>query len=99
MAGLSVTYSKLEKFCKEQGSYDLSRQNNQILLTFMPTFPEAVEKGDSVTPKITMVGLLSGDRVEFTQVEVDDSSGLHFRDREEAGLVYQSWLDYIEENY
>ncbi|MHB1867725.1 MAG: hypothetical protein ACYCPP_02120 [Nitrososphaerales archaeon] len=77
----------------------MSKQNDQIVLTFVPTFPEAVEKGDSVTPKITMIGSLSGDKVEFTQVEVDDSSGLHLRDQEEAELVYQSWLDYIEENY
>ena len=94
-----MTYSKLEKFCKEEGSYDLSRQNDKITLTFVPTFPEAVEKGDSITPKITLIGSISGDKVEFTQVEVDDSSGLHLKDQEEAGLVYQSWLDYIEENY
>ncbi len=99
MSSLSVTYSKLEKYCKEQGSYDLFKDGDRILLTFVPTFPEAVEKGDSIPPKITMIGKLSGEKVHFTRVEVDDSSGKRTRDQEESKLVYQSWLDFIENNY
>jgi hypothetical protein len=96
---LAVTFSKLQKYCKENGSYDLVRSGQNIILSFAPTFPEAVGKDNSVQPRITFVGSLSGERVEFERVEIEDATGRHMKDYREAFLVYQTWLDFIEENY
>lgn len=99
MPALAVTLSKLEKYCKENGSFDLSIKESRVLLSFVPTSPEAVEKGDSFPPKVTMTGSLAGDKVHFHRVEIEDASGQRIRNQDEAELVYSTWLDYIEENY
>jgi len=99
MPALAVTLSKLEKYCKENGSFDLSIKDSLVLLSFVPTSPEAVEKGDSFTPRLTMTGTLAGDIVQFNRVEIEDGSGQQTRDQDEAELVYSTWLDFIEENY
>ncbi len=69
------------------------------MLSFVPTFPEAVEKSESNPPKVTMTGSLAGDKVQFYRVEIEDASGQRIRDQNEAELVYKSWLDFIEEKY
>ena len=95
----TVTLSKLKKYCEENGSFDLSIQDSQVLLCFVPTFPEAVEKGNSSPPKVTMTGTFAGEKVQFHRVEIEDASGQRIRDQDEAELVYSTWLDFIEENY
>ena len=80
MPELDVTFSKLERFCKENGSFDLTVQNKTVLLSFAPTFPEAVEKGDSFPPKVMMTGSLVGDKVEFYRIEIEDESGQRIRE-------------------
>lgn len=46
-----------------------------------------------------MTGKLSGGRVDFQKVEVEEGSSSVERSPEESEMVYQSWLEYIEENY
>ncbi len=94
-----VTYSKLKKYCDEHGDYDLVEIDNKVLLTFSPTFPEATGKADSIEPKIIMIGHLFGIKVKFDRVEVEDDNGRRIREIEEANMVYQPWLDFIENNY
>jgi hypothetical protein len=86
-------------YCEENGSYDLSVKEGTVVLSFAPTFPEAVEKGISILPNVRMTGTLAGDKVEFHLVEIEDQSGQRVRDQKEAELVYRPWLDFIEENY
>ena len=68
-------------------------------MSFTPNFPEAIEKSESVLPKVHMSGLMNNDRVEFTHFEMEDASGTRTRKPEEAEMVYKGWLDYIEENF
>ncbi|MDG6923886.1 MAG: hypothetical protein JRN67_11425 [Nitrososphaerota archaeon] len=96
---LDVTYSKLERYCKEAGGFDLEAEGSTIVLTFVPSFPEAVEKGDSDPPRVRMTGTIRGDKITFSAIEVDDQEGRRTRDQTEAEMVYRSWLEYIEENY
>jgi hypothetical protein len=99
MPALAVTLSKLKKYCEENGSFDLFIQDSRVLLSFVPTFPEAGEKGISFPPKVTMTGSVSSEKVQFHHVEIEDKSGQRIRDQDEAELVYSTWLDFIEENY
>lgn len=70
-----------------------------VSLSFTPNFPEAIEKSDSVLPKVHMSGLMKKDKVEFTHFEMEDENGSRARKAEEAEMVYKGWLDYIEENF
>jgi hypothetical protein len=102
MSKLNVNLKKLERYAGLHGGYEIHRDQGQVFLTFSPVFPEALEKSDSSTPpRITMSGTVSedGKRVQFTKVEIEDASGTRERDIKEAELVYESWLEYIEENY
>jgi len=100
MSKLSVNLQKLEKYAALHGGYEILKDKNQITVSFVPAFPEALEKGDdSSPPRVIMTGELMRERVEFSKVEVEDSAGLRTRDQKEAELVYGSWLEFIEENY
>ncbi|MHB8565902.1 MAG: hypothetical protein ACYC7D_14180 [Nitrososphaerales archaeon] len=101
MAELSVTLSKLKKYCKKDGSYDLDAKKGAVTLTFVPSFPEAQEKGDrdSPAPRVTMIGRTMGKKVIFDKVEIEDISGVREKDIEEARLTYEGWLGFIEDNY
>jgi hypothetical protein len=98
---LRVTYSKLQEYAKQHGGYDVSVEGEDIVLTFVPAFPEALEKGDSETPppRVMMKGKLTMGKIEFESVEVEDKSGIHKKEMEDAELTYRSWLEFIEENY
>ncbi len=96
---MKVTYAKLERYCKEQRDFDLDKKDGEVTLTFAPTFPEARDKGDSAYHRIVMHGKFVEGLVIFKQIEVEDESGHHFKDSEEAELTYGSWLGYIEENF
>ncbi|MGI0091636.1 MAG: hypothetical protein ACREBS_08005 [Nitrososphaerales archaeon] len=94
-----VTFEKLQRYAREHGGYDLSNRGDDIILSFVPDFPEAVEKGDSTPPRATLFGKLMGDKVEFDHVEIEDEHGGRIRDAKETNLVYGGWLDFIEQNY
>lgn len=72
---------------------------NTVTLTFIPNFPEAVEKSDLPPPKVTMVGKIAGEAVIFERVEMEDHRGSKLRGAEESELAYGSWISFIEENY
>lgn len=99
MTALLVTYSKLARYCEMNGGYDLERRGAAVSLSFVPNFPEATEKADSVLPRIHMSGKVIEDKVEFTAFETEDSNGIRFRNSEEAEVVYKGWIDYIEDNF
>lgn len=101
MSELSVTLSKLEKYCKANGGYDLEISDNKIALSFSPAFPEAQEKADRdhPIPHVLMIGKISGTKAIFERVEIEDSFGTREKNLEEARLTYEGWINYIEENY
>jgi hypothetical protein len=99
LSKLRVTLEKLERYAKNQGGYEIFVDGDSIALSFVPVFPEALEKGDSSTPRVTMTGKLTGGKVDFQKVEIENSSGSRERNLEESELVYKSWLDFIEDNY
>lgn len=101
MPDLSVTLSKLEEYCRGNGGYDLQVNDQQVALSFSPAFPEAQDKGDKdqPAPHVLMIGKISGTKVVFERVEVDDSHGTREKNLEEAKLTYEGWINYIEENY
>lgn len=96
---MQVSLRKLEKYCKDQGGFEVTRTNDNVALSFVPTFPEAQEKGDSTTPRVTMYGKLHNGLVTFDRFEVENESGRSLKDPEDAELTYGSWVAYIEENY
>ena len=96
---LRVTLSKLEKYCQESGGYDLHVKDDSVELTFVPTFPEALEKGESDPPRVRMSGTIVDGKIDFDSVEVEDPVGKRTRDQVESEMVYRSWLEYIEEKY
>ena len=96
---LSVTLSKLQRYCKEQGGCDLALNGLAVTLTFVPNFPEAIEKSDLPPPRVTMIGKIVGQTVNFEHVEREDSSGSRVKEPEESELAYGSWISFIEENY
>ncbi len=70
------------------------------MLSFVPSFPEAVEKGANVSPpRVLMQGKLLNDVVTFSLVQVDDEDRSRIKDDSEAELTYKSWIAFIEENY
>ncbi len=99
MSKLQVTLEKLEKYAKNQGGYDIFIEGDRVMLSFVPVFPEVLAKGDEAPPRVVMTGKLSGGRVDFQKVEVEEGSSSVERSPEESEMVYQSWLEYIEENY
>jgi hypothetical protein len=96
---LKVGLTKLKKYCEDHGGYDLFIEGKSVTLSFVPNFPEALEKGDSTPPKVSMIGKIDGENVIFDKVEMEDSSGVRIRDAEESELVYRGWLDFVEQNY
>jgi hypothetical protein len=96
---LKVTLTKLQKYCEDHGGYDLTVEDDSVTLSFVPNFPEALEKGDSSVPKVSMIGRKEGVNAVFDRVEMEDSSGVRIRDAEESELVYRGWLDFVEQNY
>lgn len=98
-ANLSVTLSKLKKYVKEQGGYDLFELGNEVTLTFVPSFPEALEKSDGASPRIIMHGKVVGNAVVFEKIEVEEELGIREKELEDAKIAYHAWLGFIEENY
>ena len=101
MTELSVTLSKLRKYCKNNGSFDLEIKSGKVTLSFVPSFPEAQEKGikDSSPPRISMFGSLVGNKVIFDKVEIEDSNGTIEKPILDAQLTYEGWLAFIEDNF
>jgi hypothetical protein len=99
MSKLNVTLEKLERYAKNQGGYDIYIHDNNVTLSFVPVFPEVLEKGDTSPPRVVMTGTLRDGKIDFYLVEVEDGSVSKERSLEESEMIYQSWLDYIEENF
>jgi hypothetical protein len=97
---LQVTYSKLRRYIEEQGGYDLYEVGLKVELSFVPSFPEALEKsaGES-TPRVTMKGVVDSDRLTIFSITVEQDGTTREKDPETAELTYKSWLAFIEENY
>jgi len=99
MSNLKVTLDKLERYAKNQGGYEIYVDNENVTLSFVPVFPEILEKGDNSPPRVVMTGKLKEGKVHFEKVEVEDGSVSNERSLEESEMIYKSWLDYIEDNY
>jgi hypothetical protein len=99
MSRLRVTLEKLQRYSQNQGGYEIFLQDDDIVLSFVPVFPEAVSKSDSPAPRVVMTGKVTDGRAEFYKVEIDLPEGTREREISEAELVYKNWLDYIEDNY
>jgi len=98
---LQVTLGKLKRYCEGHGGYDLELHDNNIVLSFVPSFPEAQEKGDSAhpPPRIIMSGMVEGGKVHFRKIEREDENGITEKDIEDAKIAYHGWLQFIEDNY
>jgi hypothetical protein len=96
---LSVTFAKLKHYAEEQGGYDLYENAGEIVLTFVPSFPEALEKSDGASPRIMMHGRLQANKVIFEKVLVEEEGSVTAKDIDVAKLAYGAWLRFIEENY
>ena len=70
-----------------------------VTLTFVPNFPEAIEKSDAQPPKVTMIGNIVGEKVIFDRVEMEDSQGFRVKGKVESDVAYGSWIAFIEESY
>jgi hypothetical protein len=100
LSTLKVKRSKLKRYIKQQGGYDLSDIGGEVVLSFVPSFPEALEKGDSDSPpRVIMHGKQDGDLITFFRVQIEDEQGLHTKRIGDAELAYKSWLEFIEGNY
>jgi hypothetical protein len=99
LSNLRVSLDKLQRYAKNQGGYEIYVDDDCVTLSFVPVFPEALEKGDSPPPRVVMTGRIVGGKVDFQKVEIEDGSTSIERTPEESEMVYKSWLDYIEENY
>ena len=99
MPKLTVSLDKLERYAANQGGYDIFVERNVVILSFVPVFPEVLEKGDESPPRVVMTGELSKGKVEFQKVVIEDGNNTFQRSPEESEMVYKSWLDFIEENY
>jgi hypothetical protein len=99
VSNLRVSLDKLERYAKNQGGYDIFLDGENVTVSFVPVFPEVLEKGDTSPPRVVMTGKISGGIIDFQKVEVEDSITARERTLEESEMVYKSWLDYIEENY
>jgi len=97
---MKVSLSKLRNYTTEHGGYEILQLPDEIQLSFVPSFPEALEKSDSeIQPRVTMYGRLEGDIITFLKVEVDDSRGHRIKDMKDAEMTYKSWLEFVEDNY
>jgi hypothetical protein len=96
---LSVTLSKLKKYVEEQGGYDLYEESGEVILTFVPSFPEALEKSDGASPRVVMHGRVHEGKVTFEKIKVEEEREIRTKDLEDAKLAYGAWLGFIEENY
>ncbi|MHB1908404.1 MAG: hypothetical protein ACYCQJ_05980 [Nitrososphaerales archaeon] len=101
MEKLTVNFSKLKRYIDQQGGYDLEQDSNKITLSFVPAFPEALEKSwdDKPAPRVIMHGKISGSSVLFDSVQIEEDGILRPKDLEVAELTYRSWLQFIEDNY
>jgi len=101
MTELMVSLDKLQRYCKAHGGYELEDQGRNVTLTFVPSFPEAQEKGDPdhPPPRVIMYGELEEGKVHFSRVEIEDEKGVREKEMEESRMTYQSWLEFIEDNY
>jgi hypothetical protein len=99
LSKLRVTLQKLERYANQQGGYDIYVDGELVVLSFVPVFPEALEKGDSPQPRVVMTGKLAKGVVEFQKVEIENDPTTVERTIEESEMIYKSWLDFIEENY
>ena len=101
MPKFEVTYSKLKKYAEEQGGYDLEELDNELILSFVPAFPEALEKGweGESPPRVIMHGRIIKDKITFELVQVEKDNELITKDLDLAEFTYRSWLHYIEDNY
>lgn len=100
LPSLRVTFSKLQKYIDEQGGYDLTLSDGSVVLSFVPSFPEALEKGATdFPPRVVMRGALKGDYVTFSSFELEEDDVTKVKDPEEAELTYRSWIAFIEDNY
>ena len=101
MPKLQVTFSKLKKYIEQQGGYDLDQEHDNVTLTFVPAFPEALEKGwEGVPPpRVIMHGVLVNSLLIFDSVEIEEDHKLRTKDYETAEFTYKGWLQFIEDNY
>ena len=102
MSEMLVSLAKLQKYCAAHGGYDLDRQGNNLVLSFVPSFPEAQEKGDPdhPPPRVIMSGEVEQSNVvHFLKVEIEDDYGITEKNFEDAKMTYESWLRFIEDNY
>ena len=96
---LWVTLSKLKKYVEQQGGYDLYEEKGEIILTFVPSFPEALEKSDGTSPRIVMHGKIEQGKVVFSKIVAEEEKDVITKDLEVAKLAYGAWLRFIEENF
>jgi hypothetical protein len=96
---LSVTLSKLRKYVNDQGGYDLYEQGDEIILTFVPSFPEALEKSDGSSPRVVMHGRVQNGKVVFQRIQVEEEKQSWEKELDDAKLAYRAWLGFIEDNY
>jgi|GEM_PF-580137 hypothetical protein len=96
---LQVTYSKLLKYTLENKFYEVEESNGNVNIIFSPNFPEAEAHSQGESVRIIMRGKLSGSKLVFEHIFVDDGSGIKEKDMIEAVFTYQAWLQFIEENY
>lgn len=99
---LTVSFSKLKKYIEQQGGYDLESEGpDRIVLSFVPAFPEALEKGwqDNPPPKVVMHGALAEGTVTFDRIFVEQENNISEKDPDVAELTYRDWLRYIEDSY
>jgi hypothetical protein len=96
-----VTLSKLQKYVEQQGGYDLEERGGDVTLSFVPAFPEALEKGweDNPPPRVIMHGTIRQDKIAFNKVEIEQDNHIVEKEMEIAEFTYRSWLQYIEDNY
>lgn len=101
MPKLEVTLFKLKKYVEQQGGYDLEERAEDVTLSFVPAFPEALEKGweNSPPPRVIMHGKIIKGKITFNRVQVEQDNHLRDKDMEIAEFTYRSWLQYIEDNY
>lgn len=99
MSKLRVTLEKFQKYAESQGGYDIFVDNDHVVISFVPVFQEALEKGDAPPPRVVMTGKLSNGVLDIQKVEVENASSSFERSLEESELIYKGWLDFIEENF
>ncbi len=101
MSGLRVTFSKLKKYVEQQGGFDLDQKGKKVTLSFVPAFPEALEKGSegNPPPRVIMHGQILNGLLTFNSVEIEEDHKLRRKDLDTAEFTYRGWLQFIEDNY